>query len=182
MATDREKTTAPKRFDFSVIRNLRKKWGITAEELAQRAELTRATVAKIESGDGNPTIDTIESLSRVFQLSSSELVRLAEVTQCETAQTKRFRRGKIAGTFAQFPNVEIFHIKAGAGARKESDPKYHTNTAEVCMVLSGKINAVVAGNPHKLGPGNAIRFKAMQDHYFDIIEDAEFLLMHHSLV
>ena len=182
MTNGKRNLTPSKRFDFSVMRNLRKKWGITAEELANRADLTRATVAKIESGDGNPTMETIESLSRAFQLTASELVRLAEVTQCETAQTKRFKRGKIAGTLAQFPNFEIFHIQAEAGARKESDPKYHTNTAEVCMVLSGKINAVVAGNPHELGPGMAIRFKAMQDHYFDIIEDAEFLLMHHSLV
>ena len=33
-------------FDFSIIRTLRKKWGITAEELAAQAGITRATVAK----------------------------------------------------------------------------------------------------------------------------------------
>ena len=181
MVAARENQPPSKRFDFSVIRNLRMKWGITAEELANRAGLTRATVAKIEAGDGNPTIETIEGLSRVFQLTSSELVRLAEVTQCETAQTKRFKRGNLSGAHIKFPNFEIFHIQAGAGVRKESDPKFHENTAEVCLVLSGRVSAVVAGNPHELGPGEAIRFKAMQDHYFDILEDAEFLLMHHSL-
>jgi DNA-binding XRE family transcriptional regulator len=182
MSEFKENKTASKRFDFSVIRNLRKKWGITAEELAQRADLTRATVTKIEAGNGNPTIETIESLSRVFQLTSSELVRLAEVTQCETAQTKRFKREHLAWTLARFPSFEIYHVWAKAGTRKDSDPAHHENTAEVCMVLSGKVNAVVAGNTHEMGPGMAIRFKAMQDHYFDSIEDAEFLLMHHSLV
>ena len=81
------------KFDFSIIRTLRMKWGLSAEELAKRANVTRATVAKIESGDGNPTIETIESLSNVFQLTSSELIRLAEVAQCETAVTKDIKTG-----------------------------------------------------------------------------------------
>ena len=171
-----------KRFDFSVIQTLRKKWGITAEELAKKAGLTRATVAKIEKGDGNPTIETIEALSSVFQLSSSELVRLAEVAQCETAQTKRFKNGNFIGTHIWFPYFEIYHIKAAAGVHKESDPKYHENTSEVCLVLSGTVKVTVGGVFHELGPGMALRFKAMQDHHFDVVDDAEFLLMHHNLV
>ena len=110
-----------KRFDFSVIRNLRKKWGITAEELAQRACLTRATVAKVEGGQGNPTIETIEALSSVFQLSSSELIRLAEVAQCETGKTETFEAERLKGSHVWFPNFEIFHIRAPSGVRKESD-------------------------------------------------------------
>ena len=85
------------KFDFSIIRNLRKKWGITAEELARRANLTRATVAKIEGSDGNPTIETIEALSSVFQLTSSQLIRLAEVAHCEVATTKAFKTDRFEG-------------------------------------------------------------------------------------
>jgi hypothetical protein len=40
----------------------------------------------------------------------------------------------------------------------------------------------VGGVSHELGPGMALRFKAMHDHFFDIIDDAEFLLIHHNLV
>ncbi len=45
------------KFDFSIIRNLRMKQGLTAEALAQKADVTRATVVKLESGKGNPTIE-----------------------------------------------------------------------------------------------------------------------------
>lgn len=82
---------------FSIIRTLRMKWGLTAEELAGRANLTWATVAKIEGGDGNPTIETINSLSSVFQLTSSELIRLAEAAQCEVATTKAFKTDHFDG-------------------------------------------------------------------------------------
>lgn len=47
-------------FDFSVIRTLRLKRGLTAEQLAEKAGTMRVTVAKIEGGCGNPTLETIE--------------------------------------------------------------------------------------------------------------------------
>ncbi len=170
------------KFDFSIIRTLRKKWGITAEELARRANLTRATVAKIEGGDGNPTIETIGAMSSVFQLTSSELIRLAEVAHCEMATTKAFKTDRFEGTHIWFPNFEVYHIRADSGVRKESDPQRHENTAEICLVLSGKVKVTVRGQSHKLGPGMALRFKALYEHHFDIIDKAEFLLIHHSVI
>ena len=122
------------KFDFSVIRNLRKKRGLTAEGLAKTANLTRATISKIEGGNANPTIETVEALSSVFQLSSSELIRLAEVAQCEAANTRFFETENLEGAHIWFPNFEIYHIRAGADVRKEADPERHENTAEV---LSG---------------------------------------------
>jgi len=171
-----------KNFDFSIIRTLRKKWGITAEELAGRAKLTRATVAKIEGGNGNPTIETIEALSRVFQLTSSEMIRLAETALCEMATCRPLKTRIFKGTHVQFSNFEIYHIRAESGVHKESDPKRHENTAEICFVLSGKVKVNVLGQSHELGSGMALRFKALHEHYFDVIDEAEFLLIHHGMI
>ena len=168
------------RFDFSVIRTLRLKRGLTAEQLARKAGLTRATVSKIEAGEGNPTLETIDALSAVFQLSASELIRLAEVAQCERAAVQTFRAEGLEGFHIGFPNFEAFRIRARTGVRKLSEPQHHENTAEVCLVLSGRIRLAVADQTYELGPGEAIRFKALQEHPFDIVEDAEFLLMHHN--
>lgn len=158
------------------------KRGLTAEELAKRANLTRATVSKIEGGDGNPTIETIEALSSVLQLSASELIRLAEAAHCEMARTKTFKTDRFEGTHFWFPNFEVYYIRADAGVRKESDPERHENTAEICLVLAGKVKVTVRGQSHELGPGMALRFKALHEHHFDIIDKAEFLLIHHSVV
>jgi len=176
-----QKVTQIKKFDFSVIRNLRMKWGLTAEELAARANITRATVAKIEAGNGNPTIETIEALSRVFQLSASELIRLAEVAHCEVGKTSPFKEDDLEGSHIWFPNFEIYHMNAGIGVQKASAPQYHENTAEVWMVLSGRIRMTVGGEFHELRPGMAMRFKALHEHRIDIVDDAEFLLIHHNL-
>ncbi|MBI4768790.1 MAG: helix-turn-helix transcriptional regulator [Deltaproteobacteria bacterium] len=171
-----------KKYDLSVIRNLRRKMNITAEELAEKAGITRATVAKLEKGQGNPTIETLDALSQVFQLSAGELIRLAEVSQCEMAGTRRFKAKGFEGSHIQLPGFEIYHFRAKAGQRKDSDPRFHQNTAEVCLVLSGKIKAIIRGHSYELGPDMALRFKALHEHYFDIIEDAEFLLIHHSWI
>ncbi len=148
-------------FDFSIIKTLRGKLGITTEELAERAKLTRATVVNIENGDGNPTINTIEAISRVFNLSSSELIRLAEVVQCEAASTGIFQQGTFKGPYIRFSNFELYHLKAKKGGSKDSDPEHHENTFETCMVISDRVKVTVGMQSHILEPGMALRFKAM---------------------
>jgi XRE family transcriptional regulator, regulator of sulfur utilization len=168
------------RFDFSVIRTLRSKRGLTAEQLAEKAGVARVTVAKIEGGEGNPTLDTIRALSNVFQLSASELIRLAEVEQCEEPEVKSFRDKGMDVNHIYFPGFEIFHIRAGTGLRYISNPEYHDNTAEVCLIISGKIRVKIAGQFYEMETGMAMRFKALQEHEFEIIEDADFLMIHHN--
>ena len=171
-----------KRLDFSIIRTIRKKYGLTVEELAHKANLTRMTVSKIETAKGNPTMETIEALAQVFQLAPSELIRMAEKTKAETATIKNYRTGGISGKRIVFPNFEIFHLWGQQGDRTEFDPGLHENTAEICFMLQGKLILTVSGQPHELQAGMALRFKAMQEHQITIVEEAEFLLMHHVLV
>ena len=167
--------------DFSIIKTLRMKWGLTAEELAARAGLTRATVAKIESGNGNPTIDTLGAISRVFQLPASELIRMAEAAHIESAQSAPYDDEDLTGTHIRFSNFEVYHLNGRSGVSKVSNPGLHENTAEVCLVISGKIRVSVQDETHALGPGMAIRFKALHPHRIDIVDDADFLLIHHNL-
>lgn len=170
-----------KMFDFSIIKTLRMKWGLTAEELAARAGLTRATVAKIESGNGNPTIETVGAISRVVQLPASELIRMAETAHIETAKTTPFENGDLIGQNIRFPGFEIYRLKAKSGVSQTSDPGYHENTAEVCLVIKGKVRITVQDQTYELGPDMAIRFKALHQHQVEIVEDAEFLMIHHNL-
>ncbi len=65
--TDEEKKMAEayKRY-FNVlisIKKMRKKLGLTQEELAEKAKIPRTTVTKIESGSYNPTISTLMSIA-----------------------------------------------------------------------------------------------------------------------
>ena len=169
-------------FDFSVVRNLRKKWGMTAEKLAESAGITRSTIAKIESGEGNPTMGTIAALAGVFQLEPSELVRLAEKRRMDHAETQEIREADWNGRRIRFPDFEMYHIRSVAGVRKDFDPRFHDNTAEICLVISGRLLLTVGDETMELSAGMAVRFKALHSHGFDILEDADFLLIHHQFV
>lgn len=167
--------------DFSIIKTLRMKRGMTAEELAARADITRATVAKIESGNGNPTIETIGAISRVFHLAVSELIRMAEVAHIERAEATAFKDGNLMGTHHRFSDFELYYLNARSGEHKSYNPGYHENTAEVCFVISGRVRVTVQDESFEVGPDTAIRFKALREHRIEILEDARFLMIHHCL-
>ena len=170
------------KFDFSVIGTLRNKLGISAEELAQKANVTRATINKMEKGEGNPTMGTIEALASVFKLAPCELVHLAEKTRMEMAKTKGLQMRGLTGKRILFPDFEALHIKAKAGIHKDFDPIWHENSTKICIVLSGSLRLSIGEATNLLEAGKALRFKASHDHQLDIMDDAEFLLIQHNPV
>lgn len=168
-----------KRFDFSVLKTLRLKLGLTADQLAQKANVTRATVTKMETGFNNPTVQTIEALAGVFQLTSSELLRLAEGVQLDKGREEQFSRPGYVGKHIYFDNFELFWLKAKKGSQIHSEFSLHEDTPEVCFVLSGHLVLTIGEQEVTIKEGKTIRFSALYEHRFDVVEDSEFLLIHH---
>lgn len=50
--------------------------GLTQGELSGRAAISRATIAQIESGNGDPRLATLEALAGVLGVSVESLLRL----------------------------------------------------------------------------------------------------------
>ena len=75
---------------------------------------------------------------------------------------------------------KIYCLKAGAGVIKVSDPGCHENTAEVCLVIKGKVRITIKDHSYKLEPNMAVRFKSLHEHWIDIVDDAKFLMIHHN--
>ncbi len=168
--------------DLSVVKNLRGKWGLSADELAEKAGLTRGTILKIEAGQGNPTLQTIVALARVFRMTPSELVRMAETETVEVGRCQPFQREGYGGDHVRFPDFELFHLRLPAGVRTEFEPELHENTWELCFVLAGLIRLNVAEQSHDLGAGTALRFKALHDHRIEVLEDSELMVIHYNLI
>lgn len=60
------------------IRELRRKRGLTQEDLAAGAAITPATLSLIERGQANPTWDTARKIAAALGVSIGELAKLAE--------------------------------------------------------------------------------------------------------
>lgn len=56
------------------LQGLRRREGLTQEELAGRLNVTRAAVSKWESGRGYPAVDSLKAISQYFSVSLDELL------------------------------------------------------------------------------------------------------------
>jgi transcriptional regulator with XRE-family HTH domain len=71
------KTSPEALFGNEVVR-LRKRLGISQEELAFRAEVHRTYISQLERGLKSPTLSVILKLSRALKASASRLVTTVE--------------------------------------------------------------------------------------------------------
>jgi transcriptional regulator with XRE-family HTH domain len=65
----------------SVIRRMRTELGITQEGLAFRAEVTVATLSRIERGVTNPAWTTVVKIAQALRVTPQELVATAEAAR-----------------------------------------------------------------------------------------------------
>ena len=61
------------------LQELRKKNGLTQEELAQSLYVSRTAISKWESGRGYPSIDSLKAIAKFFSVSIDELLSTDEV-------------------------------------------------------------------------------------------------------
>ncbi len=57
----------------------RQKRKLSQEELAEYANLSRNTIGKLERGETSPTIDTLERIAKVFEISFVDLIDISKV-------------------------------------------------------------------------------------------------------
>ncbi|MFC7740799.1 helix-turn-helix domain-containing protein [Nocardiopsis composta] len=56
------------------LRALREKAGLSLSELARRSDIAKGTLSQLESGSGNPTLETVFSLSNALEVPVSSLL------------------------------------------------------------------------------------------------------------
>ena len=164
-------------FDFTVIKSLRQKMDLTAEQLAEKAGIARLTVAKIECGKGNPTVETLAALSGVFGMTPSEFIRLAEKKNIEEAIPMPFPVEGVSGTTLCYPDIAFHHCSAKLGTEIHAGPKAHDKNTEICLVLKGKLRLHIADTVKEISGGAAVRFNAWLEHWLEIIENTEFIMI-----
>lgn len=56
------------------LRNIRKRNGLSQEDIAQKLEVTRQTISRYETGDATPDLKKITKLTQVFSVSFDQLL------------------------------------------------------------------------------------------------------------
>ncbi|HVM61066.1 MAG TPA: helix-turn-helix domain-containing protein [Verrucomicrobiae bacterium] len=171
------KTPDPPTYDFSFLRDLRKRDGLTIHAVSERSGISPAVISKLERNQTSAELETLFRLSRVFGMNATEMLYLAEQ---RTAQ-RAFETSHVGGDFVfrevQYGNVRILFGAAPKGARV-SRPEIHRDDYEVCWVLSGRLAVTLPHERHQLKPGEAIQFDAVLHHTYEALESCQVIVLH----
>ncbi|OAT26923.1 helix-turn-helix domain-containing protein [Proteus myxofaciens] len=123
------------------VKQLRQSRNLSLNELSRKSGISKAALSKLESGDSNPRIDTLEAIAIALGFPLGDLFSF---TREEYPRLERHK--PIVGDYAQefkfrigIGNItEIWHIEMKHGAIINS-PAHVDGTQEHIMVYSGKL-------------------------------------------
>src|SRR5882724_9152884 len=128
------------------VRRLRTQQGMSLAELGRSARLAKGTLAAIEQGRGNPTIETLHSLTRALGATLGDLV-----SEAPPEGTRIVRKGEgpllpgnriegrllsrlTGGAFI----IELYAIRFDVGVSQDS-PAHTRGVGEELVVTAGRM-------------------------------------------
>lgn len=93
----------------NVIMDIRKKFNLTQEELADRLFVTRQAVSRWETGDTTPALETLKKISELFNLDANYLLGVTEPPICQSCSMTLTRLEDFGTNADKTANVEYCH-------------------------------------------------------------------------
>ena len=151
------------------IRRLRKKAGLSLDELARRTGLTEDYLARIEEEAEIPPVGATLQISRVLSLDAGKLLTSAEAQGRKRRKNEGLRKRKSSYAYKTLaPGAASMHLKAflvTIDPRQDHDMvEYRHDGEEFLHVLAGKVNVTVGENEYKLTKGKSLHFNSAIPH------------------
>ncbi|MBN2643656.1 MAG: helix-turn-helix domain-containing protein [Victivallales bacterium] len=166
-----------KMYDFSILRSLRKRENLNIADVSDRSGVSASVISKLERNQTAAELETLYKLSRVFGMSTSDLIALAESQMAQRTHSRKHVSESFTFNEISYGNIRALHGSASAGG-KVSRPQLHRDDYEVCWVLKGKMFFYLPGEKLELNCGDAVQFDALLEHTYEAVEDCEILLLH----
>jgi transcriptional regulator with XRE-family HTH domain len=156
------------------LRRLRTRRGLSLERLAQISGVSRAMLGQIELGQSAPTINVLWKIARALEVTFSALIsartqsgalvmRVADA-KLLTSKDRTFT-SRALFPFDEPRRVEFYELRLAAGTIEEADA-HPPGTSENLVVTAGSLEIDVAGDTHRLEPGDSILFEADTPHTY----------------
>lgn len=151
---------------------LRSKRGISQAVLAKLVGTTRASIALLESGSANPTLEVLLKISNGLKVSIDELISSprAECQLVRAADVKvdsRSRRGVVLRKLLpdKIPATEMDELCLEPGAVMTGSP-HVDGTREFFTCIAGQISIGVLGEVYVLSKGDVLAFPGDKPHSY----------------
>jgi transcriptional regulator with XRE-family HTH domain len=155
------------------LRQLRKEYGLTQEELANRAYLTKGFISQLERDLTSPSIATLKSMLDVLGVDMGNFFR--DVPQQSVVARKKARVLSSMSTDeceihfllpkAMGRLMDPVLVTLDSGARTEDDSSHEGE--EFGIVLQGTITLWLDGKAHRLLKGDCFYFKSSWNHWVE---------------
>jgi len=159
------------------IRRERDRSGLSLTELARRAGIAKSTLSQLESGVGNPSVETLWALGVALGVPFSRLVDqprpvVRVIRSGEGLVTYSERANYAATLLASCPpgaRRDIYRIEVQPGEPRLSEP-HNPGATEHLVLSTGRALVGPAGEPAELGPGDYIAYPGDAPHIFKALE------------
>jgi transcriptional regulator with XRE-family HTH domain len=170
------------------LRAERERAGLSLTELARQAGLAKSTLSQLESGTGNPSVETLWALAVALDVPFSRLVEPpsppVRVVRAGEGPRIPAEQAEFTGTLlaAGSPHTrrDIYVITIEPGTDRQA-AAHIPGTVEHLIVSAGRIRTGPADQPIELGPGDYAAFAGDIPHVYQALEPGTWavLVMEH---
>jgi transcriptional regulator with XRE-family HTH domain len=185
VSTEMETVDSFVRAVASNVRALRLDAGLTLADLAQAAGLGKSTLAQLESGKANPSVETLWAIAAALQVPFARIVeearpalrvvRAADVPPMHSAETPGWA-GRLLTASHGRGTFDLYVLDLDEGAVRHADP-HHPGVVEHLVVVVGRLKAGPVNGPVELHAGDLVTFAADIPHVYEAIETTHCVLV-----
>jgi transcriptional regulator with XRE-family HTH domain len=167
------------------VRTLRLDAGLTLADLAAQAGLGKSTLAQLESGKANPSVETLWALAAALRVPFARVVQEAQ----PTLQVVRSRdvppmhsdeaagwTGRLLAAAGRRGTFDLYVIDIEAGGARHAEP-HHAGVIEHLVVVAGRMRVGPQTGPVEIGAGDLVTFSAVVPHLYEALETAHAVLL-----
>jgi transcriptional regulator with XRE-family HTH domain len=167
------------------VRTLRQQADLTLAELATAAGLGKSTLAQLESGRANPSVETLWAIAAALQVPfariveeerpSLRVVRARDVPAMHSAETPGWA-GRLLAASQRRSTFDLYSLDLEAGSVRHAEP-HHPGVVEHLVVVTGRLRAGPQTGPVDLDAGDLVTFSADVPHVYEALETAHAVLL-----
>jgi transcriptional regulator with XRE-family HTH domain len=161
----------------AALRRERERAGLTLSEVARRAGLAKSTLSQLESGTGNPSVETLWSLGVALGVPFSQLVdppapqvRVVRAGKGAVIQSERAAfLATLLSAGSPHARRDLYVIALEPGSVRSAEP-HIPGSVEHIVVAAGRMRAGPLDALIELAPGDYASFRGDIRHSYEALE------------
>ena len=169
----------------SNVRALRLDAGLTLADLASAAGLGKSTLAQLESGKANPSVETLWAIAAALKVPFARLieeertalrvVRARDVPPMHSAKAPGWA-GRLLSASQSRGTFDLYSLDLEQGTVRHADA-HHNGVVEHLVVVIGRLRVGPEDRTVELGAGDLVTFAADVPHVYEALETTHCVLL-----